>query len=75
MVQWLTWADWGELEVWMGSRYGHLQIATEVSAIPPRGNDLHWMTEEGVGQGWEVLGDALGGYVSGCRARRKAKHQ
>ena len=40
-----------------------------------RGNDLRWTTEEGVGQGWDVLGSELGGYVSGCRAKRNAKHQ
>ena len=30
-----------------------------------RGNDLRWTTEEGVGQGWEMLGDGLGGCGSG----------
>ena len=30
-----------------------------------RGNDLRWTAEESVGQGWEVLSDALGGYGSG----------
>ena len=31
------------------------------------GNDLSWTAEEGVRQGWEVLGDALGGYGSGMK--------
>ena len=31
-----------------------------------RGNDLRLTAEEGVGQGWEILGDGLGGYGSGC---------
>ena len=26
-----------------------------------RGNDLCWTAEEGVGQGWEILGDGRGG--------------
>ena len=26
-----------------------------------RGNDLRWTAEEGVGQGWEILGDGRGG--------------
>ena len=30
-----------------------------------RGNDLRWTAEEGVGQGWEILGNELGGYGSG----------
>ena len=30
-----------------------------------RSNDLRWTAEEGVGQGWEILGDGLGGYGSG----------
>ena len=30
-----------------------------------RGNDLRWTAEEGVGQGWEILGSELGGYGSG----------
>ena len=29
-----------------------------------RGNDLGWAAEEGVGQGWKILGDRLGDY--GC---------
>ena len=32
-----------------------------------RGDDLRWTAEEGVRQGWEVLGDALGGYGSGLK--------
>ena len=31
-----------------------------------RGDDLRWTAEEGVGQGWEILGSGLGGYGSGC---------
>ena len=34
-----------------------------------RGNDLRWTAEEGVGQGWEILGDGLGGYGSGLKTR------
>ena len=30
-----------------------------------RGNDLRWTAEEGVGQGWEMLGGEVGGYGSG----------
>ena len=30
-----------------------------------RGNDLRWTAEEGVGLGWEILGDELGGLGSG----------
>ena len=34
-----------------------------------RGNDLRWTAEEGVGQGWEILSDGLGGYGSGLKTR------
>ena len=30
-----------------------------------RSNDLRWTAEEGVGQGWEDLGNGRGGYGSG----------
>ena len=29
------------------------------------GHDLGWTAEEGLGQGWEILGDGQGGYGSG----------
>ena len=32
-----------------------------------RGNDLRWMAEEGLGQGWETLADEVGGYGSGLK--------
>ena len=32
-----------------------------------RSDDLRWTTEEGVGQGWETLGDGLGGYGNGLK--------
>ena len=32
-----------------------------------RANDLRRTAEEGVGQGWEIVGDVLGGYVSGWK--------
>ena len=34
-----------------------------------RGNDLRWTAEEVMGQGWEILGDGLGGYGSGLKTR------
>ena len=36
----------------------------QAAANQVRGNDLRWTAEEGVGQGWETLGDGLGGYGS-----------
>ncbi|WP_063421935.1 MULTISPECIES: hypothetical protein [Prochlorococcus] len=34
-----------------------------------RSDDFRWTAEEGMGQGCEIFGDGLGGYVSGCRKR------
>ena len=31
------------------------------------GNDLRWTAEEGLGQGWRILGDGSGGYGSDLR--------
>ena len=59
----------------MGSSYGHLQIATEVSAIPPKGNDLHWITEEGAVLDWEVMTNELGGYGRGTRNSRPPENR
>ena len=43
-------------------------------------NYLRWTAEEGVGQGWEILGDGQGGYGSGFgewveRLGRGQRHQ
>ena len=35
------------------------------AAHQSRSDDLRWTAEEGLGQGWEIGGDGLGGYGSG----------
>ena len=40
-----------------------------------RGNDLRWTAEEGVGQGWEILGDGRGGCGSGLKTRLNLTQQ
>ena len=50
---------------WIDGRVEAVLAFHQPAANQRRGNDLRWTAEEGMGQGWEILGDGLAGYGNG----------